>query len=335
MITTLSIENYKSIEKISIKPKKFNLLIGRPNVGKSNILEAISLLGLPNLFEEQRKLSEVGIRCDDLKDLYRSLAIPISIRSNFDELILLDNYSLFLNKKASDGVGNNSSTVLNFEFRQDGSTGYDQNLLKEISKDNVIKPYFYDPSHILTKSFQFSPLRLSCPNGRNIFDVFSARENIYDELSALVKEYDYEIFQFDHTKEGYYMHRKVRNRNKLVPYYLLADTLKRYLFHYAAINTNKEQTLLFEEPESHSYPPYVYQLAQNIVASNNQYFITTHSPYLYEVFVKECDPKDLSIFFVDYKNHKTEITEVNSSVLDNLKEYETDVFFNIESQMNG
>lgn len=44
MLSELSIQNYKSIKKLDLDCKRINLFIGRPNVGKSNILEAISLL---------------------------------------------------------------------------------------------------------------------------------------------------------------------------------------------------------------------------------------------------------------------------------------------------
>ena len=44
-ITTLRIQNFKSIKDVEMKPRRVNILIGEPNVGKSNILEAMSLLG--------------------------------------------------------------------------------------------------------------------------------------------------------------------------------------------------------------------------------------------------------------------------------------------------
>ena len=43
-INTLRIQNFKSIKDVTMKPRRVNLIIGQPNVGKSNILEAMSLL---------------------------------------------------------------------------------------------------------------------------------------------------------------------------------------------------------------------------------------------------------------------------------------------------
>lgn len=47
-LDNLTISNFKSIKHLEINDfNRFNLFIGYPNAGKSNILEAISLLDLP------------------------------------------------------------------------------------------------------------------------------------------------------------------------------------------------------------------------------------------------------------------------------------------------
>lgn len=48
MIRNISIKNYKSVQEACLLDcSRYNLLIGRPNVGKSNILEALSLFQGP------------------------------------------------------------------------------------------------------------------------------------------------------------------------------------------------------------------------------------------------------------------------------------------------
>ncbi len=44
MNDSLAIINYKLIKDIRLDCKKVNILIGKPNSGKSNIIEALSLL---------------------------------------------------------------------------------------------------------------------------------------------------------------------------------------------------------------------------------------------------------------------------------------------------
>ena len=43
MITEFKIENYKSVEKLTINLGRVNVFIGENGCGKSNILEAITL----------------------------------------------------------------------------------------------------------------------------------------------------------------------------------------------------------------------------------------------------------------------------------------------------
>ncbi len=45
-IRTLGIERFKSIRSLSLDCKRINVFVGAPNVGKSNILEALALFGL-------------------------------------------------------------------------------------------------------------------------------------------------------------------------------------------------------------------------------------------------------------------------------------------------
>ena len=44
MVRQVHIENFKSIKQLNINCKRINLIIVQPNTGKSNILEALSLL---------------------------------------------------------------------------------------------------------------------------------------------------------------------------------------------------------------------------------------------------------------------------------------------------
>ena len=52
MIQNLEIYNYKSINELRLNCSRLNVLIGEPNTGKSNILEALDLSYLPLTFEE-------------------------------------------------------------------------------------------------------------------------------------------------------------------------------------------------------------------------------------------------------------------------------------------
>ena len=65
------IRNFKSIRQISMGDcARINLIIGKSNTGKSNILEALSLFSLPFLKENPKKKITGMIRCENLPELF-------------------------------------------------------------------------------------------------------------------------------------------------------------------------------------------------------------------------------------------------------------------------
>ena len=70
MITNLEVTNFKSIKKIKLNCNQYNIFIGEPNSGKSNILE---VLGLINALENPNKL----------KDFIRFNKMPTSLQNTY------------------------------------------------------------------------------------------------------------------------------------------------------------------------------------------------------------------------------------------------------------
>lgn len=79
-IEQIHIKNFKSIKSCHIDGcKRINLFIGRPNVGKSNILEALSVFSIPFLKENKSKSLTNLIRVENETELFYS--------GNFDEFV--------------------------------------------------------------------------------------------------------------------------------------------------------------------------------------------------------------------------------------------------------
>ena len=69
-IDHIDISNFKSIRHLAVSGfKRINLFIGRPNVGKSNILEALSLFSIPYVWEGSRKLTDL-VRLENQRELF-------------------------------------------------------------------------------------------------------------------------------------------------------------------------------------------------------------------------------------------------------------------------
>ena len=47
MIKSLDVKNFKSIKHLQLNCEKVNVFIGKPNTGKSNILESIGIFPIP------------------------------------------------------------------------------------------------------------------------------------------------------------------------------------------------------------------------------------------------------------------------------------------------
>jgi AAA15 family ATPase/GTPase len=79
MIRHVHIENFKSIKELDLDLKRVNVIIGEPNSGKSNILEAFGLL---YWLQHRRNLHEL-VRHEHINELFhlkKYKPIKINIR---------------------------------------------------------------------------------------------------------------------------------------------------------------------------------------------------------------------------------------------------------------
>ena len=126
-----------------------------------------------------------------------------------------------------------------------------------------------------------------------------------------------------------------------MPYSLIADTLQRLIFYLAAIESNDDAVILFEEPEAHSFPVYVSQLGQRIVESrNNQFFVATHSPYLITEILEEMLTNDeltpeLAMFVAYYEDYQTKVRQLDDDEVRAIRADGLDVFYNLARFVPG
>ena len=158
-IEHIEIRNFKSIWELNIsRLKRINLFIGRPNVGKSNILEALSLFSLPYVWEGSKKLTDlvrlensleifwdgehkndILIQCKISKDDTR-LDCIISFNKDFGGLIFSPSeaFSQYISEEKY-------SYTMNREFRTDGllNIGYAKSSAV-YSHKNSLKSYIFN-----------------------------------------------------------------------------------------------------------------------------------------------------------------------------------------------
>lgn len=199
-------------------------------------------------------------------------------------------------------------------------------------KNYPVKKYVFETKRNIDKT---DKRFLLPPYGENLFTIIQTNKELRKDLVVFFKAYGLEAV-LDVRSKTIELQKNVDGLVYKIPYYLVADTLQRIIFYLAAIKSNDNSILLFEEPENHSFPPYIQSLAEQILAAtNNQFFITTHSPYLLNTFIENRKPEELAVFIVNYDDFATSVQKLTEQDLLEISDYGVDVFFNLELLKNG
>jgi AAA15 family ATPase/GTPase len=355
-ITHLEINNFKSIEHLEMTCKRINVLIGKPNVGKSNILEALSLYIAPN--SSGNKFLEEYIRYERLSNLFYDLDRKknIIIKSNlgfaalryfmnsidlYEYTFATDNSILdeYYTNETEDTIEAKRNLFANIQHSKRSESSNFQASHATLNNNGVFQQQYSATNYALTiKKYHFKTLKehnnhfsayLNPPYGDNLFTIIESNPELWNEVAGYFEPYGLEFVVDSEYQKLLIQKKKGRHVNN-IPYWLIADTLQRVIFHLAAIVTNKDAVLLFEEPESHSFPPYISHLAEKMIdCKTNQFFIATHSPYLLTPFIEQCPVDDVAIFIASYQQHETKVRALNDAEIENIMETGIDLFFNI------
>lgn len=355
---TLEIKNFKSIRDVKISTSRVNVFFGKPNSGKSNLLEALTLFNVIQSKSEQQSQASI-IRYNTIDNLFydRDKSNDISIRFEENTAYILyyaalDTYVQLVNpnpefiakKKVlfeqGESIGNINKKEsilpgkLDFSgfqsfcalFNQEGKSS---NFINNNSSiHNPIRRYEFKEGISYSDPFK-AYLK---PSGENLFEIVQGNTKIREFITAFFQEFSLE-FLIDFASQKFEVQKKEKGIAYKIPFELTPDTLRRMLFYISAIYSNKNATILLEEPESHSFPPYIKELSEIIKEdSSNKYFITTHSPYFINSMIEDSlNYKDIAFFHVYYEDYQTKIKRLEQSDLDTLWNSNADIFFNIDS----
>lgn len=306
-IENIRIDNFKSIRHCELDDcKRVNLLIGGPNSGKSNLLEALSLFSLPFLRGNASKKVSGFIRLKYSAQLFYNgdFKSPITVITNREkcEISYQQANGLLLNIESGEGEG---AYIIDdkMNLRWGRSPQYYPSIRKYSFLADItfrkVSPYFLMPSH-----------------GDNLLEVLRVTRGLKDDISGLLLD-NYKLpLVIDGSQDLKIMQSRQQNSNEiqeifLVPYSSMADSIQRIIFYKAAIKSNESTILLFDEPEAYMSPAYISLLAQDIVSqTDNQYFISVKSAR----FIKELLTRageELAVFFLEYRNGQTEVKRLS------------------------
>lgn len=191
----------------------------------------------------------------------------------------------------------------------------------------AIKKYSFKPDIFYKKSHA---KYLVPPFGLNLLSVIENYKELKEDVIGLFKEYGLAI-AFDKASQTIKVIQSNNGSIFLIPYNSIAETLQRIIFFKAAIASNNNSVLLFEEPEAHSFPPYMSHITQEIIyKKDNQFFIATHSPFILNDLLENAR-QELAVYIVYYEGHETKLRQLNEKELYEAFQQGVDFFTNSES----
>jgi AAA15 family ATPase/GTPase len=308
------------------------VFIGAPNVGKSNILEALSLQAGRHNKLTQVRLSDV-VRVKQVSELFNEDNISTPIELMLDDDIYTLNF-----------VSKQEVLISNIQYRD--SSKYQVEL--RIAKIDDILPAFFNTisqDEFSINKYEFKKdisffsdniLQLKPPFGNNLVDLINQNSELRAFVVSEFERYNLKVIVDAVDNLVYFVKEKSSGIFNKIYYHQIADTLQRLIFYKAAILSNKGNVLLFEEPEAHMFPPYIAKFTTDIIfdENNNQYFIATHSPFVLTDFIEELKREDLSIYAVGYEKGETVVKRLTDEQVGEVAQYGVDLFFNLESYLD-
>ncbi len=316
MIKNVSIRNFKSIKGLDFKAKRVNVFIGEPNTGKSNILEALGMFSLGY----SGTTRDVPIRYQETGDLLyhneTSLAEETWVKADQYFYKLKGKNKLEVFEKED----KNEREVFEFDLHKKECGPCHSNIPIKFYQFKVLEMY---------KAYHDSKFLIP-PHGNNLFDVLMNDKLLKSLVSGLFREKGYRLGLRLKDKE-IEMTKEIEDVLYTYPYTTLSDTLQRVIFYWAIIETNKNSTILLEEPESHMSAVYVRDIADRIAHDvDNQYILVTHNPYFLTTIIEKTKPKDLAIFITRLDDYQTQLTQLTPDHITELLDLDAAVFLNLD-----
>lgn len=315
MIDVLEVQNFKSIRHLKLNCRKINIFLGEPNAGKSNILESISLLS----FLKYGQI-ENFVRIEGMSNLFydENLDESLEIRADDQRLKVIFKNGQFLGKCQHIQSNDMEYFSFIFDYRAQGNSSITNEPLP-------IKYYkFSSKKEFRQRDADF----LRPPSGDNLFSVLRNHKSLREAASGIFEPFQLKlVFRLQENKIE--IMKQQDDAIITYPYSLTSDTLQRIIFYSTAIDSNKDSILVFEEPESHSFPYYTKFLGEKIAFdASNQYFIATHNPYLLLAILEKAKRESIRVFITYFRDHQTKVKSLDADQISELMSY--DPFFNLE-----
>jgi hypothetical protein len=321
MIHKLSIRNFKSIRELDLDCRRVNVFIGEPNAGKTNVLEALGLW-CPGVHSELRKVC----RAEYVSELF------FDQNTNDPILVTSDNSELRLRK------GEDGATIHLPDDRYDPDEDTNLKLKDDLRISAAQGRYRVDGPKvkyfIYNANAPFDEVAnggLAPPFGSNLASLLASDKTARQIAADYFCDSRYRL-SVDVGKRHLSMSRQEDSAVVSFPYSATSETLRRMIFYRLALETSRKCILAFDEPEANSFPPYTKILAESIAKDEqeNQFFLTTHSPYMLTSIIGKTPPNELNVFVCRLEGSETKVYPMNEDQRMELMEMDMSAFFNLD-----
>jgi AAA ATPase domain len=321
MIQKLSIRNFKSVRELDMSCRRVNVFIGEPNTGKTNIVEAMGLRcggcllhavevfrasSFADLTTNQDASLQVGIGLDDRW---------VIIRTQDEEVLGIHELP---------GGGGHQAFRLTTDLNAEPETF----SLTDQGKAPEASYYLFNNS---VPGGAQSNGRLLSPFGENLLHLLYTSKEARQTASGFFGPTGFRL-NVDFTDKRLRVSKLTDDVLISFPYTACSETLRRMVFHHLAIDTNKDAILVFDEPEAHAYPPYTKILAEKIALDDrgNQFFLTTHSPYMLDSLISKTPAEDLNVILCRMEDFETKAYVMTEEQKAQILDWSMDAFFNFD-----
>jgi AAA15 family ATPase/GTPase len=326
MIRKLQIRNFKSIKALDLKCSRINVFIGGPNTGKSNVLEAIALL---HLFADRYKT-------------YQEPDVSLMLRiSQWNQLFydqdLSQHISIVADKTTVELRYDNKTKRFDAYSGEERVESLNPGLLY-VTGENLPSAKFALYRFNKRDNFPFMEANFVVPpDGPNMIEVIRSRKELMESLQSLLSKLNLNLV-LDITGRTIRLETTTPvgegvRETLYLPYSALSESLRRMVFNLAVVLGNRNMVIALDTPEAHMYPPHVKKLAELIAHDkdrNNQYFITTYSPYLLMSLIEKTPKSELNVFLTYLEGRETKVKPLTDEQIEEVLDMDVDVFFNLD-----
>ncbi len=313
MIKSVEIQNFRTFRHLKINNLgQINVFIGKNNLGKSSLLEAIYLASDAadriNTSSSYYILKRRGFaqrfkieKENDLEQLLVNFKKHIFYDGSNDAEIVIENsrprkIRLSINLlydtrsiiRILDNVLNDLTIASRMKFINyvpyaSFASILTVNkiptfLLLKIRRNTVISIYLAYKVKTDTLKFFLDTCYL-CGNTERLTRFIKSLEDIlqvgtYNGLKEIISSFfDKKIKSFEPSFSDYF----VKFDDKSIPFSMLGDGIRYFITHYLVLSVEKPSYVFLEEPENFMHPEMLDLLTKLIVNTKHQVFIVTHS----------------------------------------------------------